>query len=450
MRRPAKTTLAGLACAALALAPACKREQPRQKRKPASQLQVDADDGAETGGSESDSETGDPRSGEAAHVIPFADRTSMGYLLLLPAGDKPKPPTREFLQGLVEQAFPERRNEGEIDLLLTMIASEPHSTDYGGTLEAPDIAAVEAELAGKQDEAGDADEAGEANDPDEGGAAEVPEEVAAKLERQRTFDLIGLHIELIHLGLGEKATISSEALRDPVLTRTLSPEQRASIPGRSWMLLLRADYRNQNAVRGLRLHQTLVRIVAEHYGALIHDPDTLETMDVEAFTEHRLRAAAGNVADQIAIVPFPDPEREDQLRLSTRGMRRFGAVDLELAGLPQDPVVLQRASDLLAGLALALVKEGEVDETGFAVEVPDEIEVDVELIRQSYSARDYEPPRCEDCPGVTTVHLVERPAEDQDPEDHVVARVVAPRPRSDAEDYDHPKWVREALAELFG
>src|SRR5690606_16793222 len=84
----------------------------------------------------------DALSGEAAHVIPFADRTSMGYLLLLPPGTKqPAPPSREQLQTLVEQAFPDRRRDGEIDLLLTLIATEPHKTDLGspGELSPPSV-----------------------------------------------------------------------------------------------------------------------------------------------------------------------------------------------------------------------------------------------------------------------------------------------------------------------
>ncbi|PRP98498.1 hypothetical protein ENSA5_29670 [Enhygromyxa salina] len=377
--------------------------------------------------SESESETGDPLVGEAAHVIPFADRTSMGYLLLLPPGTKlDQAPTREHLQALVEQAYPERRGEGELDLLLTLIATSPHTTDLGfnGELEPPSL-----------------DEGDEGGERDEGDKRDEREAIADKAERQRTFDLIGLHIELIHLGIGDNATIPSTALRDPVLTRELSDEQRASLLGRSQALLLRADYRNQSAVRGLRLLQTLVRVAAEHYEALIHDPDTLETTNLAAFEQRRLRAAAGNVADQIAIVPFPDPEDDQRLRLSTRGMRRFGSVDVELAGLPRDPKRLQQASDLIAGLALALVKEAEVDISGFAVEVPHEIEIDCELIRQSYSTRDYEPP----CSGSTLVHLVERPPEPHDPQDHVVARIVAPRPLSDAPDYDHSRWVEATL-----
>ncbi|MFO7563300.1 MAG: hypothetical protein R6X02_11710 [Enhygromyxa sp.] len=392
--------------------------------------------------SEAAEEPKDALSGEAAHVIPFADRTSMGYLLLLPPGTRqPEPPTRERLQTLVEQAFPDRRRDGEIDLLLKLIATEPHATDLRspGELLPPSV-----------DEAG-VDEAGE--DGSAKPAAPVsPEEVealVAKRERERIFDLIGLHIEVVHIGIGDDATIPSAAFDDPILTRGLSEEQRKTALGRSWALLLRADYRNQHAVRGLRLHQTLVRVVAEHYDALIHDPDTLETMSVESFTQRRLRAAAGNVADQIAIVPFVDRRDDKHLRLATRGMRRFGAVDLELDGLPRDEKLLQQASDLIAGLALAMVKEGEVDPSGFAVEVPQVIEVDTELIRQSYATRDYQPPLCKDCPGVVELHLVERPPEDHDPQGHVVARIVAPREQSDASDYDHPQWVRAILARLF-
>ena len=392
---------------------------------------------SETGGHEPD----DALSGEAAHTIPFADRTSMGYLLLLPPSKKePEAPTREQLKVLVEQAFPDRRRDAEIDLLLTLIASEPHSTDLHarGELLPPSLDDVEA------DREGETGGVALPTDP-----AEL-EALAAKRERDRIFDLIGLHIEIVHIGIGDAATIPSSAFDDPVLTRGLSEEQRKSLLGRSWALLLRADYRNQHAVRGLRLHQTLVRVVAERYDAIIHDPDTLETMSVEAFGERRLRAAAGNVVDQIAIVPFVDRRDDSRLRLTTRGMRRFGSVDLELDGLPRDAEVLQRASDMIAGLALAMVQEAEVETTGFAVEVPQVIEIDGELIRQSYSARDYKPPLCEGCPGVVEVHLVERPPEEHDPEGHVVARIVAPREQSDAADYDHPQWVQDSLTRLFG
>jgi hypothetical protein len=381
-----------------------------------------------------ESETGeadDPLSGEAAHTIPFADRTSMGYLLLLPPGTKnPEPPSRAYLQTLVEQAFPERRDAGEYDLLLTLISTSPHETGFDGEIQAPSL-----ELDG---------ETGKPVQPPDAEQTKA-EQAAAKAERSRTFDVIGLHIELLHLGIGDNATIPSSALADPILTRELDEQQRKSLLGREHALLLRADYRNQNAVRGLRLHQTLVRVVAEHYQALIHDPDTLETMDIDAFTQRRLRVEAGNVADQIAVVPFSDPHDDNLLRMSSRGMRRFGAVDIELDSLPRDPVVLQQASDLIAGLALVLAREAEVDVSGFAVVVPETIELDCAMIQQTYAARGYVPA----CTSAIELHLVERAPEPHDPRDHVVARIVAPREQSDAPNYDHLSWVRAALAQLF-
>jgi hypothetical protein len=442
-RPPCPTPDFALVCVLALLIAACQGEQPaptkagpdalQKQPEPTPEPKPEVQPSTETGEDE------DALSGESAHSIPFADRTSMGYLLLLPPSSRePKPPTREQLRTLVEQAFPDRQNDGEIDLLLTLIETEPHTTDLGspGELSPPSL------------------DIEPTNEGETGVAVPVqPEELdklAAKRERERIFDLIGLHIEIVHLGIGDAATIPSSAFEDPVLTRGLTDEQRKSLLGRSWALLLRADYRNQHAVRGLRLHQTLVRVAAEHYQAIIHDPDTLETMSVEAFSERRLRAAAGNIADQIAIVPFIDSRDDQFLRLTTRGMRRFGSVDLELDGLPRDEQVLQQASDLIAGLALAMVKEAEVEASGFAVLVPQELEVDGELIRQSYSARAEQPKLCEDCPGVVLVHLVERPPEEHDPEGHVVARIVAPREQSDASDYDHPQWVRSSLVRLFG
>lgn len=416
----------------LLTATACRNEPTPQPLGPAPQQQAKVEQ-PEPDASESEtdeSETGDPLSGEAAHVIPFADRTSMGYLLLLPPGTKKfEPPSRAYLQTLVEQAFPERRNAGEFDLLLTLISTSPHETGFDGEIKPPSLQ--------PDDEAGD----------ETGKKVELTpaEQAAAKAERSRTFDVIGLHIEVLHLGIGEGATIPSSALADPILTRELDEAQRKSLLGREYALLLRADYRNQNAVRGLRLHQTLVRVVAEHYDALIHDPDTLETMDIDGFTQRRLRVEAGNVADQIAIVPFSDPHDDNLLRMSSRGMRRFGAVDVELDGLARDPVVLQQASDLISGLALVLAREAEVDISGFAVVVPETIELDCDMIRQTYAARGYVPT----CASAIELHLVERAPEPHDPRDHVVARIVAPREQSDAPDYDHPQWVRAALAQLF-
>lgn len=425
----AAVVLVGLAC-----------RQPHEDEPARADPRTTADHGApDEGAGEADetTETGDALSGEAAHTIPFADRTSMGYLLMLPPSESPpEPPSRAFLAGLVEQSFPDRRHDGEIDLLLTLIATEPHTTD-AGTLG----------LEGLLETGGEGTQAGDSADGAGGdGAGDAADDAAQ--ERARVFDLIGLHIEIVGVGEGDDALIGPEVLGDPVLTRGLTAEQRASLPARSWLLLLRADYRNQHGVRGLRLHQTLVRLVADHYGAVIHDPDTLETMSVETFTARRLRASAGNVADQLAIVPFADPAREGGLRLATRGMRRFGAVDLELTGLDADPRQLQQATDLIAGLALTLVQEGEVDASGFAVEVPELLEIDRAQIERSYAkARSLSP--CADCSAVS-VHLVERPTEPHDPRDHVVARIVAPRSVSDAPDYDHPHWVRQSLQSLFG
>lgn len=424
----------------LLAATACRNEPTPKPLGPAPQ--PSKPEHPERAADESESETGeegDPLSGEAAHVIPFADRTSMGYLLLLPPGTKnPEPPSRAYLQTLVEQAFPERRDAGEFDLLLTLISTAPHVTDFDGEIQAPSL---EGEGEGETGAGAEAEAAG----------AGPEQAAAAKAERSRTFDVIGLHIELLHLGIGESATIPSSALADPILTRELDEQQRKSLLGREHALLLRADYRNQNAVRGLRLHQTLVRVVAEHYQALIHDPDTLETMNIEAFTQRRLRVEAGNVADQIAIVPFSDPHDDNLLRMSSRGMRRFGAVDIELDGLPRDPVVLQQASDLIAGLALVLAREAEVDISGFAVVVPETIELDCAMIQQTYAARGYAPPCASGVSGMSGIelHLVERAPEPHDPRDHVVARIVAPREQSDAPNYDHPQWVRGALAQLF-
>ncbi len=395
----------------------------------------------ESGETDDESETGDPRTGEQAHVIPFADRTSMGYLLLLPASETaPEPPTREQLATLVERAFPDRRRDGEIDLLLTLIATAPHTTELGGfDLEVPSIPS--------QPAAGDPIAPAAPNI--EIGEDQLREQLA-KQERERVFDLLGLHIELIRLGVGDDDVIPSAALTDPVLTRGLEPAEREGLPGRAWALLLRADYRNQHGVRGLRLLQTLVRVVAEHERALVHDPDTLETMNLTTFEARRLRVNAGNVGDQLAIVPFEDVRHPGMVRMTTRGMRRFGAVDLELDGLPLEPAILQQASDLLAGLALVLVREGEVEASGFAVQVPDELEVDFDAVVQTHGSRPGLRARCSDCPGRVLVHLVERPTEDHDPEDHVVARVVAVREHSDAANYDHPQWSLAVLAQLFG
>jgi hypothetical protein len=342
------------------------------------------------------------------HVVVFSDRTSQGYLLLVDDAHK-QTPTRSDLQFLVRSKLGAEADEPELRLLLELIETEPAPTRVPG----PD-------------------------DPADG-------------RPRATRDLLGLHVEVLPLQ-GDNELIPTSLLTDPVLTRELSPEERASLAKRRHALLLRADYRNQYAVRGLRLLQTLVRIAARDRHALVHDPDTGETMNVDAFTRRRLQSSLGNVADQIAVVPFSDPRHgEGFVRLATRGMRRFGSVDLELDGLRRDPELLQRASDLLYGLAYEMVRLGEFDSSGYAVELDEVVTVEHGDIVQAYGTRGSQvPPACSDCAGEVVVHLVERAAEPHDPANHVVTRVVAPREQSDAADYDHPRWVRESVAAIFG
>ena len=346
---------------------------------------------------------------ESAHHVVFADRTSQTYLLLLP-GSPPAAPTREALAELVKKKLAGAEDEPEAELLLELVATEPR--------------------------------------PLQGDPSLGPEEQSAI----RHADLLGLHVALLPLAPpGEDPLISPEALFDPVATRELSEADRASLPARQHVLVLRAHYRSRYGVRGLRLLQTLVRIVAADRKALVHDPDTGETMDVATFTRRRLQSSLGNVADQIVVVPFPDPRHgKGFVRMSTRGMRRFGSVDLELDGLPRDAAVLEAASHLLQGLAYRMVRAGEYDQEGFAVEVDDEIELTHRDVAQAYAGRSERVPRCDGCPERVRLHLVERPAESHDPAEHVVARVVAPRLLSASTAYDHPAWARKAIADLLG
>ena len=343
---------------------------------------------------------------EGRHTVVFADRTSQGYLLLV-EGERPEVPRREALQELARRKLAAAEDEPELEILLELIGTEPSS------------------------------------------APRTLDERVANADPSKQPDLLGFHVDVLPVH-GSEGVVSAELLTDPILTRALDPAQRASLARRRWAILLRADYRNQNAVRGLRLLQTLVRIVAVEHDALIHDPDIGETVDEAIFTQRRLRSTLGNVADQVAVVPFPDPAHPQHVRLSTRGMRRFGSVDLELGGLPPDPAVLQQATHLVHGLAHQMVRLGEYDSSGYAVELDPVVTIAHEDVARAYAGQSSQPPRCQSCPGRVDVHLVERDPEPHDPSDHVVARIVAPRSLSDAPDYDHLAWARRAVTDLLG
>jgi hypothetical protein len=384
-------TRAGSVLAVL-LALSCKKDEPAPEAKESPPSAVSKTDAAT------------PEAEDTAHVVVFSDRATQAYLLLVPEA-KSEPPSRAALTDLVKRTL----GEGpEVAELVQLVQREPV--------------------------------------PPGGGESAGPE----ARDNVRRMDLLGLHIERLPLQ-GAAPAIPPEHLAEDVLVRALTPEERASLPGRTHAIMLRAQYRNRDAVRGLRLLQTLVRLVASEREALIHDPDTQETMGVEAFTERRLRAGLGNVADQVVVVPFPDERHgEGFVRLATRGMRRFGSVDLELDGLPRDPAILQRATLFLHGLAYRMVRLGEYDSSGYTVQLDDEVEVGLDDVRKAYSARAAGVPACTDCPQHVTVHLVERPSEPHDPAGHVVARVVAPREESDAAAYDQRAWARRAIEMLLG
>ena len=400
MRRPALIVAAAL----LAGCPANKKEQPRATS--AQPGDGPAFDPEEPEPKAEDSDDAPFVDEEAKHHVVFADRTTQAYLLLVDGDDKPAPPTRDALVKLVRDKMPAAKYEAELALLEKLVRAEPPPPGFAG----------------------------------------VPEDQKARLLKE---DLLGLHIDVLPVRTeGEEPLISREILLEPVLSRELTPEERAEAAGRRWAVLLRAEYRNQYAVRGLRLLQTLVRVYATEEKAFIHDPDTSETLDVEAFTRRRLQASVGNIADQLAVVPFP--QAGGLMRMTTRGMRRFGSVDLELAGLPRDPKVLDRATFLLVGLAHKMVRLGEYSPQGFAVEVDDEISLTREDIIAAYAGRPGKLPPCDACDGEVAVHLVERDALPTDPHEHVVARVVAPRETSDAAGYKHGAWVETAIADLLG
>ena len=262
---------------------------------------------SESGDSGDSSESGGPLSGEAAHTIPFADRTSMGYLLLLPAGPEPKVPTRATLRGLVEQAFPDRRRDGEIDLLLTLIDTEPHATDFG-TLELPNFDDVADEESGA----------------DKRETIEVdPTEAVAKRERARSFDLLGLHIELVRLGLGEDTTIPASALADPVLTRDLSPAERdARVVDALREVGLDPQTRASiwGYIRELRANEEITIFMTTHYMDEAEFCDRIAIMDhgeiVAIDTPAALKDSVGH--DTVRI------QTEDDDRAIARLAERFG------------------------------------------------------------------------------------------------------------------------------
>jgi hypothetical protein len=346
------------------------------------------------------------RLAELTHHVVTADRITYSYLLLVSGPVAAS--TREELDKLVVAAFPDNLEDPEVDLLRGLLAAAPQ----GDTPASPE-------------------------NRDNG---------------RRASDLLGLEVEAFPLAPAKgPRLIDIKVLDDPDLTRDLTPVERASLPTRTAVIVLRAQYRNQHAVRGLRLLQTLTRVVAARQGALIHDPDTLETVGPTIFNERRLQTSLGNVADQIPVIPFEDPQRPGMVRLATRGMRRFGSVDLELSGLAGDLTVLQRATFFIHGLVHVLIDLGELDESGLAVELPEILPVHHRDCVSAYAGRPGSLPRCAAaCPEFVEVHLVERAPEPHDPVGHVVARIVAPRSTSDAPAYDQPTWAQDALTRLFG
>ncbi|WAS94411.1 hypothetical protein [Nannocystis punicea] len=356
------------------------------------------------------------RAEAAAHRVVFADRITFGYVLLLPGPPGPAP-TREELQAIVRRMFAESVDDPEVAQLLDLVATPPRADM--SALRGPNEAVPKA-------------------------SHEEPLDPEAAARVWATTDLLGLEIEAL-----PAAAVEPKLLADPELTRALEPEERASLPERTQLVLLRALYRNQNGVRGLRLLQALVRAVAADTGALVHDPDTLETVGPAAFAARRLQASLGNIADQVAVVPFIDPRQPDAVRLTTRGMRRFGSVDLELDGLERDLPALQQATYFLHGLGLVMVRLGEFDRSGFAVEAPDVIGLHYRDCVDAYAGQ-VALPRCSACPEEVEIHLVERPAEPHDPPGHVVARIVAPQAISGRPDYDHIAWIRAAIGRVLG
>ncbi|HEY8376920.1 MAG TPA: hypothetical protein VIK91_10550, partial [Nannocystis sp.] len=153
--------------------------------------------------------------------------------------------------------------------------------------------------------------------------------------------------------------------------------------------------------------------------------------------------------DQVVVVPFADPARPEAVRLTTRGMRRFGSVDLEIDGLERDLGRLQQATYFLHGLGLVMVRMGVLDRSGFAIEAPDVITLHYRDCVDAYGGQNALP-RCKECPEEVELHLVDRPPEPHDPPGHAVARVVAPRAVGERPGHDHAAWIRAALDRVLG
>jgi len=343
--------------------------------------------------------------------VAFADRSSQGYLLLLAAAPA-EAVDRALVRELVRKRFREHARDEEVRLALELIDAREGPTPIEPLLS-----------------------------PDGEGNASGP----------RRRDLLGFHLELLSEP-DTRAIVPDGLLADPVAARSLAPAERAALGSHRVGILVRADYRNQHGVRGLRLLQAIVDLIARHTRAVIHDPDTGETQNPETFFARRYLKDRRNVADQVIVMPLASKgaEASRRIRLVTRGMRRFGCPDLELDGLPRDPALLQEATHLVYGLASTLVGVAEVDPRGLAVLVQDALDVSHADVAAAYATRNVPLPRCSSCPARTRVHLVERPAEDADPMDHLVVRVVAPREQSDAPRHDHVAWLRGALDELLG
>ncbi|RMG93662.1 MAG: hypothetical protein D6705_17915 [Deltaproteobacteria bacterium] len=394
-------------------ATACASTRPADREAPAKVARTGETTGpdAPNVAEEDDGDVPDP------HRVVFADRIGYAYLLVLPPSGRPPSIGRDDIVAIADAAFEEWKTMPEVAELLEMVRTDPASTRIGPT------------------HVGETDED------------------LARTAALRTKAVLGLHVEVLPLHApGEPPLVPAEQLRDPLLARDLPEPMRNRYAAASHALLLRAEYRNVHRVRGLRLLQTLVDHVSRHYDAVIFDFDTKETVRPETFQSRMFRQDLFNVADQLAVVPLPglpsDPP--GTVRLSTRGMRRFGAPDLELAGLPRDPAVLQAGTHLVNGLARILAEAAEIDPSGFAREADDEIEIHYRDVDAAYAGRSAHLAHCEGCPERVRVHLVRRPEVDTDPRGHPVVRIVAPRSISGAPDYDHAAWVRTALRDLLG